>query len=231
MFKSKTETSLIRDRKDAGVRLASALAPLLSQVESRDLVVLGLARGGIPVAFEIARRFGGTLDAWSIRKIGAPGQPELAIGAVGPGQVRILDTSLIRDLELSPATIQRLSARAADERDRIDNVLRDGRALTPLEEKVVVLADDGLATGASMRAALAAVSAHLPQRMIVAVPVAPPEVLNELRRGGVETVAIFQPVNFRAVSQWYQDFAPVTVATVRSMLTTGPHPIPPTDPR
>lgn len=214
------QSMLFRDRKDAGIRLAAALMPLLSQVGSKNLVVLGLARGGIPVAFEIARSYVATLDACCIRKIRVPGQPELAIGAVGPGRIRHLNTSLIHDLGLASATIQRLSLLAADERDRIDAVLRGGRPLAPLKAKVVVLVDDGLATGASMHAALAAVAKHHPRRIIVAVPVTPPEVSTEFRARGVDTVTLMEPVNFRAVGNWYRDFAPVTVATVRDLLTT-----------
>jgi len=220
MSESGSDHSLLRNREDAGTRLATALAPLLAQVRPNDLVVLGVARGGVPVAFEIARCFGGTLDACSIRKICVPGRPELAIGAVGPGRNRTLNTSLIRDLRLAPVTIRRLSSRAADERDRIDNALRDRRALTSLKGKVVVLADDGLATGASMRAALAAAAKQHPQRIIIAVPVAPPEVIDEFRSQGIDAVALIEPLNFRAVGNWYHDFAPVTVATVRRLLTT-----------
>lgn len=218
MFKFRSSKPTFRDRKDAGMRLAAALTSILSPIDPSDLVVIGLARGGVPVAFEIAHRFAGTLDAWSIRKIGAPGQPELAIGAVGPGRTRILNRAVIRDLELPPATLQTLSWQAVNERDRIDDILRNGRAQMSLAGKVVVLVDDGLATGASMHAALAAAETHRPLRTIVAVPVAPPEVVRNFRTRGVETVALVEPANLRAVGNWYHDFPPVSVATVRDLM-------------
>lgn len=228
MFKLRSSQPIFRDRKEAGIRLAAALTPILSAVKPNDIIVVGLARGGVPVAYEIARHVGGTLDAWSIRKIGAPGQPELAIGAVGPGHTRILNQSVIRDLQLAPATIQTLSCRAADERNHIDNVLRNGSEITALNDRVLVLVDDGLATGASMHAALAAAERQHPRRTIVAIPVAPPDVVDGFRARDVEIVTLLEPADFRSVSTWYHSFPPVSVATVRTLLDGADRsPLPP----
>jgi len=204
--------------------LAHALEPIVAGIDPGGLVVVGLARGGVPVAAEIARVLGAPLDASTIRKIRAPGQPELAIGAVGPGRARVLNESLIRELELPPATVRELIARAKDEQDQIDRVLRDGGVPVPLTDKAVILVDDGLATGASMRAAIGAVARRRPARTIVAVPVAARDVAAQFRKDGVETVVLIEAVRFHAVSHWYRDFAPVPIATVRRLLTREPEP-------
>ena len=211
-----------RDRTDAGVQLAFALSSVLADVDPRDVVVLGLARGGVPVAAEIARAFGTTLDACTIRKIRAPDQPELAIGAVGPWHTRVLNESLIRDLGLAPATVQELTNRASDELDRIDQMLRGDTAPTRLTDKVAILVDDGLATGASMRVALNAVGRQRPKRTMVAVPVAAREVASAFRKSGVESVLLIEAERFHAVSHWYQDFTPVPIDTVRRLLASEP---------
>jgi len=182
--------------------------------------VLGLARGGVPVAAEIARALGGPLDACTIRKIRAPDQPELALGAVGPRKARVLNQSLIRELRLVPATVQQLTDRAIAERDRIDQVLRGDTAPISLTDKVVILVDDGLATGASMRVAIDAVAHERPARTIVAVPVAASEVAARLQEDGVDTVVLVEAERFYAVSHWYLDFAPVSIAMVRHLLST-----------
>ena len=211
-----------RDRSDAGDQLASALQSILADVDPRDVVVLGLARGGVPVAAEIARALVATLDVCTIRKIRAPHQPELAIGAVGPWDTRVLNESLIRELKLAPATVQELTDRASDERNRVDEMVRGHLGSTRLTDKVVVLVDDGLATGASMRVAVDAVARQRPKRTIVAVPVAAREVARSFRMSGVDSVVLIEAEGFRAVSHWYQDFAPVPIDTVRRLLATEP---------
>lgn len=209
--------------------MALALEPILADVERGAIVVIGLARGGVPVAAEIARALDAPLDACTIRKIRAPDQPELAIGAVGPWNTQVLNEPLIGELELSPATVQELAARASGERVRIDHVLRDGAPAVSATAKVVILVDDGLATGASMRVALNAVARQQPLRTVVAVPVAAGDIAARFREEGVETVVLIEAVRFRAVSLWYGDFAPVSIATVRRLLTEDAGTEPSTD--
>ena len=211
-----------RDRADAGAQLVLALPPVLPDIDSRDVVVLGLVRGGVPVAAGIARTLGAPLDAFTIRKIRAPGQPELAIGAVGPLRTLRLNEALIRELRLAPATVQSLIAHANDERNRIDRMVHDDRLSISLTDKIVVLVDDGLATGASMRVAVDAASKQRPRRTIVAVPVAAREVARAFREDGVATVVVVEPERFQAVSHWYRDFAPVPIDTVRRLLADEP---------
>lgn len=220
MTRSFARQSPFRDRTDAGTQLASALEPVLADVDPAEIVVLGLARGGVPVAAEIARALGAPLDACTIRKIRAPDQQELAVGAVGPGKARVLNQSLIGELGVTPATVQQLTDHAIAERDRIDLVLRGDAAPISLTDKVVILVDDGLATGASMRVAMNAVARQRSARTIVSAPVAASDVAVRLRKDGVETVVIVEAERFHAVSHWYLDFAPVSIATVRHLLST-----------
>lgn len=207
-----------QDRADAGQQLAALLAPRVADVPARTLVVLGLARGGVPVAAEIADRLAGVLDACVVRKIGAPNQPELAIGAVAPSDIRVLNRSLIADLGLSEAAVEQLSWSASQERDRIDDQIRAGDAMLPLRDRIVVLVDDGLATGASMQAAVAWAQASHPHQVIVAVPVAPPRLIDDFRLGGVDAVGVLLPSTFGSVGQFYDDFSEVTTETVRHVL-------------
>lgn len=207
-----------QDRTDAGQQLAALLDSSLSDVLPCDLVVLGLARGGVPVAAEIARRFPGTLDACVVRKIGAPSQPELAIGAIAPSDTRVLNRFLIADLGLTDAAVEQLSWSASQERDRIDERIRANAHLPPLRDRTVVLVDDGLATGASMQAAVAWTRASNPRQIIVAVPVAPPRLIDDFRSGGVTAVSILVPATFGSVGQFYDDFSEVTTETVRRLL-------------
>lgn len=206
------------DRVDAGRQLASLLATRLTDLPAGSLVVLGLARGGVPVAAQIAHRFTGVLDACVVRKIGAPNQPELAIGAIAPAGIRVVNRSLIADLGLSDAAVEQLSWSASQERDRIDAQIRGGAPLPPLEHRVVVLVDDGLATGASMQAAVAWTRAARPRQIIVAVPVTPPQLIDDFRSHGVEAVSALTPSTFAAVGQFYDDFSEVTTETVRDIL-------------
>lgn len=206
------------DRTDAGQHLAALLAPPLSDIPSSDLVVFGLARGGVPVAAEIARRFGSALDACVVRKIGAPNQPELAIGAIAPSAVRVLNRSLIADLGLSDAAVEQLTWSASEERQRIDEHIRGGTPLPRMRDRVLVLVDDGLATGASMQAAVAWTKATEPRRIVVAVPVAPPQLIDDFRSDGIDAVAILVSEAFGSVGQFYDDFSEVTSDTVRRLL-------------
>lgn len=207
-----------QDRADAGQQVAGLLAPVIGDPPTEPVVVLGLARGGVPVASEIADRFPGVLDACVVRKIGAPSQPELAIGAVAPSGIRVLNRPLISELALSDAAVEQLSWSASQERTRIDEQIRGGAPFSPMRDRLVVLVDDGLATGASMQAAIAWTKAAHPRRTVVAVPVAPPALIGDFRASGVEAVSVLQPSSFGSVGQFYDDFSEVATDTVRQIL-------------
>ncbi|CAA9561668.1 MAG: Protein-L-isoaspartate O-methyltransferase [uncultured Thermomicrobiales bacterium] len=217
-FRRSSRDHPFHDRTHAGQQIAALLAQLFIDVQASDLIVLGLARGGVPVAAEAADRLGCALDACVVRKIGAPDQPELAVGAIAPGDIRVLNRSLILDLGLSDAAVEQLSWSASQERTRIDEQIRSSAPLPRLRDRIVVLVDDGLATGASMQAAVAWAKASDPRQIVVAVPVAPPRLIDDFRRGGVDAISILAPETFGSVGQFYDDFAEVTTDTVRRLL-------------
>jgi len=205
------------DRVDAGRQLADALAPLVSGIRRDRLIALGLARGGVVLAAEVARSLGLAMDALVVRKIGAPMQPELAIGAVGPGDHRLLNHPLIESLGLAPEPVAALADAASAERDRLDRDLRGTRPFPVLEDRTVILVDDGLATGASMRAAWGYVARDAAS-VIVAVPVAPPDAVQTFEALGAQVVALVVTRSFGAVGSFYDDFGEVTSGQVRALL-------------
>jgi putative phosphoribosyl transferase len=204
-----------RDRLDAG----GAVANLLSAYAHRgDVIVLGLPRGGVPVAVEIARQLDAPVDVFLVRKLGVPGHEELGFGAIAEGGVRVLNDALIADLELPPAAIDRVASREGVELARRQELYRSGRPLPSLRNRVVVLVDDGLATGATMEAAIAAVRLLAPSRVVVAVPVGARETCDRLRRIADELVCAATPEPFDAVGLWYDDFRQTTDDEVRALL-------------
>ncbi|MFW5975816.1 MAG: phosphoribosyltransferase [Alkalispirochaetaceae bacterium] len=206
---------IFSDRRSAGKELAKALEGALS---AREAVVLGLPRGGVPVAYEVALALGIPLDILVIRKLGAPGHPELAIGAVGSGGVRVLNERIIRSLGVREGTVERI---AQEERRRVEEkeaFLRGEREAVPLKGKSVILIDDGLATGASMWAAVTTVRAKEPRQVIVAVPVAPPETVEQLRQEVDRVVCLNAPAGFSAVGEWYHHFDQTSDQEVRKLL-------------
>ena len=209
------------DRIDAGKHLAEVLVPLLANVPRERLIVLGLARGGVVVAAEVARQLDAALDACVVRKIGSPMQPELAIGAVGPENVQVYNRDLIADLGLGESLVTQLATSVIADRDRLDDQVRNGRPPPDLEGKTVILVDDGLATGASMRAALEFARASA-RRVIIAVPTAAPEVANAFERLGIRTIALVTPMNFGSVGNWYDRFEEVSTARTRELIANGP---------
>jgi len=203
------------NRREAGAALARALAPL---VEGEDAIVLALPRGGVPVGYEIARAIGAPLDVLVVRKLGVPWHEELAMGALASGGLRVLVPSVVNALGVSPAEVERVTAAEADELARRESSYREGRPFPTLRDRTVILVDDGLATGASMEAAVAAVRTAEPARVIVAVPVAPIEAVARMREIADDVVCLATPEPFEAVGLWYDDFSQTTDDEVRALL-------------
>jgi putative phosphoribosyl transferase len=204
-----------RNRAEAG----RALARALSRYAGRDdVVVLALPRGGVPVAYEVAKELGSPLDVFLVRKLGVPGHEELAMGAIASGGVLVLDERVLRWLGISEDQIQKTLARELEELRRREAAYRHGRSLTDLKGKTVILVDDGLATGASMQAAARAVRRHEPARIVIAVPVASRATCDQFRDEVDEVVCAVTPEPFYAVGNWYEDFSQTTDDEVRELL-------------
>lgn len=203
------------DRSGAGRALA---AHLMAYVAQPDTLILALPRGGVPVGFQVARALGAPLDLILARKLGAPGQDELALGAIAEGGVQVLNDDLVASLAISPATIRRLARCEAGEIARQARAYRGGRPAPELRGRTVILVDDGLATGATMRAAIAAVRAQRPARTVVATPVAARQSAEELAPLVDELVVVERPEELGAIGLWYDDFAPVGDDEVRGLL-------------
>jgi len=204
-----------RDRADAG----GLLAERLSHYAGRDdVLVLGLPRGGVPVAAEVARALGAPLDVFLVRKLGLPGQEELAMGAIASGGARVLNEELVETLGIPEALIDAVAAREEEELRRRERLYRGERTPPEVEGKTVILVDDGLATGSSMRAAVAALRRRRPARIVVAVPTAPVSTCEELRPEVDELVCARTPQPFYAVGIWYENFNQTTDEEVRRLL-------------
>jgi putative phosphoribosyl transferase len=204
-----------RDRAHAGRVLARAL---LAYAGRDDVVVLALPRGGVPVAAELARALGAQLDVFVVRKLGLPGHEELAMGAVAPGGVLVLDDRLVRGLGIPDEVLQETVEKELRELERREAAYRVGRPPLDLEGKTVILVDDGLATGATMRAAALALRKYKPARIVVAVPVASAETCDEFRADVDEIVCALTPSPFHAVGLWYDDFSQTSDEEVRELL-------------
>lgn len=202
------------DRTDAGRRLAAALAPW----RGGEIVVLGLPRGGVPVAAEVARALGAPLDVMVVRKLGLPSQPELAIGAIAPGGVRLLDEAALERYGVTEHALAAVAAAEEHELARRERLYRGERPAPALAGRTVILVDDGLATGATMTAAIHAARAGRPARIVVAVPVASRDACTLLAGIADELVRLHAPEPFEAVSRWYRDFTPTTDDEVRALL-------------
>jgi putative phosphoribosyl transferase len=206
---------IFRDRVQAGELLAEKLR---TESGLAHPLVLALPRGGVPVAFEIARDVPGDLDIFLVRKIGVPGEEELALGAIASGGVRVINEALVEHLKISATTIDMLTAREQREIEHRERLYREGRAPLPIGDRTVILVDDGLATGATMLAAMRAVKQQNPERIIVAVPVASAVACKELRQYVDEMVCLHTPEPFYAVGAWYQDFSQTDDEEVRELL-------------
>ena len=202
------------DRRHAGRLLARALEPWQG---SRPLV-LALPRGGVPVGYEVARALGGELDLMLVRKLGAPGQPELAMGAIASGGVRVLNPGVVATLGVDEAAIEAVAADEAEELRRRERAYRGERPWPGLAGRTVILVDDGIATGATMRAAVAAARAQGPAEIVVAAPVAPPDTVEQLRGEADAVVVPETPEPFYAIGQWYVAFPQLTDEEVRALL-------------
>jgi predicted phosphoribosyltransferase len=205
---------LYRDRYEAGRVLGERLARLAGQP---DLLVLGLARGGVPVAWEVARRLGAPLDVFVVRKLGFPGHEELAMGAIASGGVMVLNPEVIA-YGVDRAEIERVTQREQRELERRERVFRGDRPPMRVAGRTVVLVDDGLATGSTMRAAVRALRQEGAGRIIVAVPVAAPSVCAEMEAEADQVVCAATPEPFQAVGLWYEDFAQTSDEEVRELL-------------
>jgi predicted phosphoribosyltransferase len=204
-----------RDRREAGRVLARALR---KHAGRHDVVVLALPRGGVPVAFEVAEAVGAPMDIFLVRKLGTPGHRELAMGAIASGGIRVLNDEVVRWLAISPEQIDRVAREEQRELERRQQAYLEGRALTPLEGRIVILVDDGLATGSTMRAAVQAVRQRNPARVVVAVPVGAPDTCSEMAALADEVVCARMPEPFSAVGQWYVDFDQTTDDEVMDLI-------------
>jgi predicted phosphoribosyltransferase len=204
-----------RDRRDAGRQLAERL---LEWAGRPDVLVLALPRGGVPVGYEIARRLEAPLDVFVVRKLGVPGHEELAMGALASGGVRTLNHDVIQALGISADVVESVAARESEELKRREREYRGDRPPADLADRVVILVDDGLATGATMRAAATAVRSRGPKAVVVAVPVGAPEACAAMGEVADRTVCLLTPRWFSAVGAWYDDFSPTSDAEVRDLL-------------
>jgi predicted phosphoribosyltransferase len=203
------------DRHDAGRRLAERLRHYAGR---EDVVVLGLPRGGVPVAVEVARSLGVPLDVFVVRKLGVPGHEELAMGAIASGGIRVLNTDVLAATLVPPEAVEAVAARELERLQTQEREYRGERPPLDVRGRVVILVDDGLATGATMRAAVAALRDRGAGAIVVAVPTAPIETCEALRREVDEIVCALTPDPFMAVGLWYRDFAPVSDQQVRELL-------------
>jgi len=207
-----------RDRHDAGRQLAALLTAYAGR---KDVFVLALPRGGVPVGFEVARALNAPLDAFLVRKLGVPGHEELAMGALASSGVRVLNRDTIDQLGIPPSVIEHVTAIEQGELQRQEGLYRADRPPPDVKDHTVILVDDGLATGSTMRAAAAALRPQQPTRIVVAVPTAAPQTADELRREVDEVVCVITPQPFYAVGLWYHDFSETSDEEVSSLLAAA----------
>jgi putative phosphoribosyl transferase len=204
-----------KDRRDAGKKLAQKLSSYAGQP---NILVLALPRGGVPVAYEVSLALSAPLDVFIVRKLGLPGREELAMGAVASGGVRVLNGDIIRMLSVPDEVINLVVKRELQELQRREKLYRGNRPAPEVRERTIILIDDGLATGASMRAAINGLRAQHPARIVVAVPAAAPEICDALQTEVDEVVCAVTPEPFYGVGRWYEDFSQVTDEEVRVLL-------------
>jgi predicted phosphoribosyltransferase len=206
---------LFANRREAGRILASLL---MKYADRDDVLVLALPRGGVPVGFEVAQALRAPLDVFIVRKLGVPGHDELAMGAIATGGVRVLNDDVVISLELEPEVIDAVAAREEKELARRERIYRGARPAPDVRGRTVIVVDDGLATGSTMRAAVAALRKQGPARIVVAVPVAAPETCEEFRTEVDDAVCAATPRMFNGVGRWYEDFSQTTDDEVHELL-------------
>src|SRR6266487_1235109 len=204
------------NRTEAGRLLAEKLEKYAGR---DDVIVLGLPRGGVPVAYEVAKRLHAPLDVFIVRKLGVPGFEELAAGAIASGGVRVLNQDVMRAIPYADEAIEAVTAKETAELERREQLYREGRPPPELRDQIVILVDDGLATGATMRAAVKALRQQGAAKIVVAVPVAPPDTCHELEERADETICLSTPEFFQAVGQYYEDFSQTSDEDVRELLS------------
>lgn len=204
-----------KDRRDAGRTLAERLQHYAGR---QDVLVLALPRGGVPVAYEVSRHLSAPMDIFIVRKLGLPAREELAIGAIATGGIRVLNEDVIRLLNVPEEVIRFVTKRELQELKRREQIYRGDRPELEVRDRTIILVDDGLATGASMRAAVKGLRAQHPARIVVAVPTAAAEVCEAFRREVDEIVCAITPEPFQGVGRWYEDFSQMTDDEVRSLL-------------
>jgi predicted phosphoribosyltransferase len=205
-----------RDRHEAGVALAGLLQ---GYAHRNDVVVLALPRGGVPVGYEVAAALRVPLDVFSVRKLGVPGHPELAMGAIASGGVQVLNDEVLAWYRPSPDTVEAVARVEMRELERREQLYREGRPLVLVEGRTVILVDDGLATGATMRAAVQAVRQLRARSVVVAAPVGAADTCAAMRHLADDVVCVNAPAQFRAVGEWYEDFSETSDDEVRELLT------------
>ncbi len=206
---------VFRDRRHGGRELAQVLA---AYADRPDVIVLALPRGGVPVGFEVAEALRAPLDVFLVRKLGVPGHEEYAMGAIASGGVRVLNNDVVRSLRIRDADVEAVVRSEEHELERREHLYRDSRPPPDVHGRTVILVDDGLATGSSMLAAVKALRAQRPERIVVAVPTASAETCEQLRGHADEVVCASTPEPFRAVGLWYDDFSQTSDEEVRELL-------------
>jgi len=209
-----------RDRSDAGIQLAGLLK---RYANDPSVVVLGLPRGGVPVAYQVARALNAPLDVFVVRKLGVPGHKELAMGAIASGGVRILNSEVVNALGIPGPAIDRVDKEEQKELNRQQRAYRGDDPFPDLKDRTLIVVDDGLATGSTMRAAVRALRQMRPRRIIVAAPVAAVETCQSLAEDADEVVCLSTPEIFHAVSLWYEEFPQTTDDEVRFLLKSAAH--------
>jgi predicted phosphoribosyltransferase len=207
-----------RNRGEAGQVLARCLQQYKNQ---QDVLILGLPRGGVPVAYQVARELNAPLDVFIVRKLGVPGHEELGMGAIATGGVRILHEGIIRELGISRQTVDAVSESEQAELERRNRLYRGDRPAPAIKDQTVVIVDDGLATGSTMKAAIQAVRQQAPRRLIVAVPTAPADTCEQLKEFADEVVSALTPDPFFAVGGSYADFSQTTDEEVRDLIASA----------
>ena len=210
-----TKTALFKDRRDAGRKLAQKLKDYAGR---KNVIVFALPRGGVPVASEVAKALNVPLDIFIVRKLGWPGHEGMAIGAIASGGVKVLNQDIVQYLNIPEALIDAIAQLELRELERREHAYRGDRPPLDVKDRTVIIVDDGLATGASMRAAVEGLRAHHPRRTVIAVPTAAPETCELLKLEVDEVICATTPEPFYGVSRWYEDFSQTTDEEVRTLL-------------